>query len=530
MVKRWRTAGPGGYAHAAQFLTAAAIVVVAFALRLHRIGVEEFWLDEAFSFQDVTTPGWPAGIRFKDVPPLYPILLRGWMALAGDSETALRLLSALCGTLFVAAVMVVGRAMFNHGVGLWSGVWAALSPMHVYYSQEARAYALLTLLLAATYGLAWRATERDRWRDWALVSASAAAALYTHYLAIFALVPTLAIVVCRPPCGRRAFRWAAALGAALVLFLPWIVWDFVVQPHAMGGLDWVKPMWERTPPMLAIPKSLELLQLGSQKGSVPIWMKQLDTIVYPPGLRVVGIAVLSLIAVWTVVPWGESRTFARRVAALWVLVLAPLIALWAISWIRPVYLVGRYDQLAFPASALLLGVGFDKLWRVLRYGPLLAGLAALALLVPVGAKLVLFYRQPAQDRARSRLTAQALVERVADGDVVVFTGFRDALVTFQLVQLGYRLQDGYCVSSAARKRFACRSFTAATGAGSPHARDHVAALGREGGSIWVVMGSNTPTDARFLDELVEIGFRRVGVDRGLAIMEYQQPWRERGRG
>src|SRR5690242_9145496 len=82
---------------------ATSIVVVAFCLRLHRIGAEELWLDEAFSFRDVTVAGWLGALRFKDVPPLYPLLLHGWIRLAGDSESALRLLSALFGTLFVGA-------------------------------------------------------------------------------------------------------------------------------------------------------------------------------------------------------------------------------------------------------------------------------------------------------------------------------------------------------------------------------------------------------------------------------------------
>ena len=134
-------------------LCAAGLVAVAFLLRLHRIGAAELCLDEAFSFQDVTASGWVDALRFKDVPPLYPLLLRGWMALAGDSEAGLRLLSAVLGTLFVGVTIWAGREIFEPRVGLWSGLWAAVSPMHVYYSQEARPYALLTALLVATYVL-----------------------------------------------------------------------------------------------------------------------------------------------------------------------------------------------------------------------------------------------------------------------------------------------------------------------------------------------------------------------------------------
>jgi uncharacterized membrane protein len=45
-----------------------------------------------------------------------------------------------------------------------AGLVAAVAPMHVYYSQEARSYALL-LLLATLLGLVHRAVRLDRGRD-----------------------------------------------------------------------------------------------------------------------------------------------------------------------------------------------------------------------------------------------------------------------------------------------------------------------------------------------------------------------------
>src|SRR6058998_586314 len=196
-LARARRGSSGGF-----LLCAASIVVVALLLRLHRIGAEELWLDEAFSFHDVTVAGWLDALRFKDVPPLYPLLLRGWMGLAGDSEFALRLLSALLGTLFVGASIWARREIFEPRIGLWSGVWAAVSPMHVYYSQEARPYALLTALLVATYVLLWRALQVGTPARWATVCGVVAAVLYSHYLAILGLLPTVFMLSIRPTLER----------------------------------------------------------------------------------------------------------------------------------------------------------------------------------------------------------------------------------------------------------------------------------------------------------------------------------------
>src|SRR5439155_24452044 len=136
------------------------------------------------------------------------------MALAGDSEAGLRLLSAVLGTLFVAVTIWAGREIFEPRVGLWSGLWAAVSPMHVYYSQEARPYALLTALLVATYVLLWRALRAGTRARWTLVSAAVAAVLYSHYLAILGLLPTAVMLSIRPTPERvRRYGTAMGLGA-----------------------------------------------------------------------------------------------------------------------------------------------------------------------------------------------------------------------------------------------------------------------------------------------------------------------------
>jgi uncharacterized membrane protein len=125
--------------------------------------VQELWLDEAFSFYRATVPG---GLRpdvVGDVsPPFYYCLLRGWIPFVGTSEGALRLFSAICGTLFVLAAIWAGCELFTRSVGVWSGGVAALAPLHIYYSQEARTYALLTLLIMLVIILLWRALRTRR--------------------------------------------------------------------------------------------------------------------------------------------------------------------------------------------------------------------------------------------------------------------------------------------------------------------------------------------------------------------------------
>jgi len=532
-------------------LCAAGLVAVAFLLRLHRIGAAELCLDEAFSFQDVTASGWVDALRFKDVPPLYPLLLRGWMALAGDSEAGLRLLSAVLGTLFVAVTIWAGREIFEPRVGLWSGLWAAVSPMHVYYSQEARPYALLTALLVATYVLLWRALQVGTPARWATVCGVVAAVLYSHYLAILGLLPTVFMLSIRPTL-ERVRRYVVAVGLGALLFLPWVVWAFVLTSHPLQGVEWIREAWERTPPLLAIPKSLEVLCLGTQKGLLPITLKQFDTLAYPFALRLLGICALLLVGLWVAGPWGNGGLAlplaGRRAAMLWALLLFPLMVLWTISWAKPMYVAGRYDQLALPAFPLLLGLGLGKLQAVRRFGPALAALAALGLLIPVATKLFLFYRQPAVNKEQSRLTAETLVKRVADGDLVVFTDLRGYPVAYQLHRLGYRVRDGSCESESSAKRFACQMFPRELGplptesdvdrvANAPDViradlQAYLPALGPSGHTAYIVLGAyslaggvfSVPRDdALLLQQMKQLGFRPVSVDTALGMVAYRKP-------
>jgi uncharacterized membrane protein len=86
-------------------------------------------------------------------PPLYYALLQIWVALVGKSDVAIRLLSALIGTATIPVLYALARRLFDETrVAIFAAGVIALAPFHIYYSQEARMYGLVTLLgLASVY-------------------------------------------------------------------------------------------------------------------------------------------------------------------------------------------------------------------------------------------------------------------------------------------------------------------------------------------------------------------------------------------
>jgi len=124
-----------------------AIVVLGGFLRFYQIGSKGLWLDEAFSvwlgWQSIGEMlGWL--VRIDQHPPLYYALLHFWMSL-GDRAATVRALSALCGTLTIPVIYLLGRRLVDDGVGLLTALILAVSPFHVRFAQEARMYTLLAL-------------------------------------------------------------------------------------------------------------------------------------------------------------------------------------------------------------------------------------------------------------------------------------------------------------------------------------------------------------------------------------------------
>ena len=118
----------------------------------------------------------------ESTPPLYYVLAWVWAKVFGLNEYGLRSLSALAGTLTEPAAYVAGASLVTRRVGLVAAALAAFSPLLVWYSQEARSYALLVLLVTVSFALF---SQRRLWW-WAAVSALA---LATHYFAAFVIAP-----------------------------------------------------------------------------------------------------------------------------------------------------------------------------------------------------------------------------------------------------------------------------------------------------------------------------------------------------
>src|SRR5574340_641030 len=136
------------------FWSVIVILWAAAALRLAHSGTASLWFDEAFtviaSRADIVSI--LRGGADPVLPPLYFVALHVWQQIAGESELAVRSLSAMFSLLAVAGIYGLTTRLFDRRTGVAAAAMMAVAPFQIYYAQEARPYALCVLL---SVGLAW---------------------------------------------------------------------------------------------------------------------------------------------------------------------------------------------------------------------------------------------------------------------------------------------------------------------------------------------------------------------------------------
>ena len=218
------------------FWIVAGLTVLATVLRFATLGVQSYHHDEIVTASRILRGGFGhamSAVNFSEsTPPLYYALAWVWTQVTGTGEWGLRSLSAVAGVATVPVAFLLGAELRGRRAGLWAAALVAVNPMLLWYSQEARAYALLVLLGAASFLFALRAMrsgERRHFLWWGLFSGLAVA---THYFAIFPIVAEIALVWHRR--GRASLPGLGVLAAICAALAP-----LAYHQMSIGHADWI---------------------------------------------------------------------------------------------------------------------------------------------------------------------------------------------------------------------------------------------------------------------------------------------------
>jgi mannosyltransferase len=294
----------------------------------------------------------------------------------------------------------------------------ATAPYLVWYGQEAKMYAALTVLVPAALLLTVEVARRGGWWRWVLLYVITSLAFYTHLLAAL-VVPIQALWLLLLPIAsasgvaqtradlggqmrlRRGLAVAGYLSALLLPYLPLLMW----QTRA-----WLGPAWETGFSFVSLPNILLVLAVAFSRGVLPVSQ--------PITLLPYMLAGVAGVGLWTAgrVPYVWRPTQWQTIGILSIWLLLPPLALFGISFKAPIF-TDRYLIWAMPAWLALAGLGvvaLAKVWRPLGLATLAAILALNAVSIGAQARQMIKsdFRAAAQYVATNRQPDDLLVYQI----------------------------------------------------------------------------------------------------------------------
>ena len=320
------------------------LTIAGLLLRFYNLGGNSLWLDEAstLTFARQTLAGiWESTAGGEFNPPLFYWLEHG-MLLFGESEFVLRLLPALLGVLTIPVVYLVGKEFRDRDVGLIAAALLAFSPFHIFYSQEARAYAPMLFFFSLALLFYVRASRSDETRSWVFFGLFSAVAFWMHF---YAIVPVAVLIlhalVTRAGDIRRDLRSARNPAISVVAFVA------------------------ASLPLLIVTVNLFLVRTSS----APTFGVQGFDVVYQTLLQVSGFsdlvmaAFIVLFLVGVAFTWREDRNGALLLVFMMVL---PLVASLALSSRMP--MIPRYLIYLLPVYFVGIASAYPALYALVRDG------------------------------------------------------------------------------------------------------------------------------------------------------------------
>jgi 4-amino-4-deoxy-L-arabinose transferase-like glycosyltransferase len=390
-------------------VTVGLILLLALGLRLINLSGRALWYDEAFAVLfsekgvDAMLDGTltPVEGGAADVHPLlYYITLDYWIEFFGESPIAVRLYSVLIGVVAVGAIYGLARDWFDHQTALVAALIVAIAPFHVQYSQEARMYVLLALMLTLTTWIYWRAWQNRGIGYWIGFGLLAGISMYIQQLAAFYLM-ALGLLPFVLRDRARIIRTVCASLLALVIYLPWMLY----LPDQLGKL---RQYWVQKPNILHFWLTLRTFISVNLDFSAGWWL--------PTFLLAAVLTVLLLYRAYPVLR-AKVQHNPDRLPLLWVVWLAfvPMILMWITSYLfQPIFL-----PRALLPSAVMFYVAMA--WLFTRGGmpQLIVGALAVSWGVIIVFGLVTHYTWDTFPTPPFEDAAYYLAQHSESGDVIV---------------------------------------------------------------------------------------------------------------
>ncbi len=228
------------------FIFLITILLIGIFLRFYRLGAHSLWFDEATSMMLTNVICEMITTSYFPTPPLFILLLRCWKTL-GESELVLRILPFFFGVLSIVLIYSLGEILFDKKTGVMSAFLLAISPFHIYYSQELRPYTLAVLLVMFSVYYFVKSLKKNNLFSWVLFIIFTTLSLYTHSILLFILVVENFYFFLFIKKHKNIFiRWMFVQLTIFLLYLPqfFTLIDQLFNRKILDVFFWVpKPSW-----------------------------------------------------------------------------------------------------------------------------------------------------------------------------------------------------------------------------------------------------------------------------------------------
>jgi mannosyltransferase len=385
-------------------IVAALVVVVAVGIVFRFVARSDLWLDEALTVNIAKLPlsDLRDALRHDGAPPLFYVLLHGWIKIFGSSDVAVRALAGVISVATLPAAWIAGKRL----AGRW-GAWAAVavlasSPYAIRYATETRMYSLAMFLVLWGYVVLRRALDRGSLLWYALVAVITGALCYTVYWSFYLLAVVGIGLVWRawraPDLADRQAARGVIVGmiAGGLMFVPWLS-TFRDQLQHTGT-----PWGSARLPWFGVAEAFAQFAGGDKHAEAFVY---LPVLIVLPLLALFGAAVdrthIDLdLRTRPAVRWETATAFATLVLGL------------VVSYIGSTAFEGRYAAVMFPILALVIA------YSVMTFASIRVRAGVLAFIVLLG--FAGGVRNATENRTQAAQVADVINAEAKPGDYVVY--------------------------------------------------------------------------------------------------------------
>src|SRR3989344_4402689 len=383
-----------------------AVLLIALVLRIVNLN-QSLWLDEAINVnvaQALSFKRLVADYASGDFhPPLYHLILRAWFYIVNPTEIYARLPSVVFGVACVFIIYLIGKKLYDTKTGIIAALLLATSPLHIYYSQEARMYMMAAFFVCTSVYFFLSLLEKDRIYFWIGFIISTSLMMYVDYLPYF-MIPVYIVFLAlfRKKVRKTPIRsFIPAFILIIILVSPW----FLFLPKQLNtGLSAAaaSPSWANVVGDAQV-KNLLLNPVKFTIGRISNDNNLTYVLLFTPvGLYVLLLFTLSLFRI------SVTRFF------LWLWLFIPVVGAFVVAFFVPVF---AYFRFIFVLPALYL------IWasaiNTINYHKLSRFLLIIALIINLASSSIYFIN-PKFQRENWRAATDYIRQQSVNNSIVIF--------------------------------------------------------------------------------------------------------------